>query len=187
MNETLEADVVVVGAGLAGLTAARKLTESGSSVIVLEARDRVGGRTLNESIGNGHVIDVGGQWIGPTQDRMYALAAEAGIETFPTHTNGKNLLELGGKVRRYTGTIPRLGPRILLDIARAQRKLNGLAREVPAEAPWQAPRAEEWDGQTMRTWLDRNVRTQSARSLFGIACSIAVSYTHLTLPTNREV
>jgi monoamine oxidase len=173
VNETLEADVAVVGAGLAGLTAARKLTEAGSSVIVLEARDRVGGRTLNESIGNGHVVDVGGQWIGPTQDRMYALAAEAGIETFPTHTTGKNLLELGGKIRRYTGTIPRLGPRVLLDIARAQRKLNGLAREVPAEAPWEAPHAGEWDGQTMRTWLDRNVRTQSARSLFGIACSIA--------------
>jgi monoamine oxidase len=173
VNETLEADVAVVGAGLAGLTAARKLTEAGTSVIVLEARDRVGGRTLNESIGDGHVVDVGGQWIGPTQDRMYALAAAAGIETFSTHTNGKNLLELGGKVRRYTGTIPRLGPRVLLDIARAQRKLNGLAREVPADAPWKAPHADEWDGQTMRTWLDRNVRTRSARSLFEIACSIA--------------
>jgi monoamine oxidase len=173
VNETLEADVAVIGAGLAGLTAARKLNEAGSSVIVLEARDRVGGRTLNESIGNGQVVDVGGQWIGPTQDRMYALAAQAEIETFPTHTKGKNLLELGGKVRRYTGTIPRLGPRVLFDIARAQRKLNGLARAVSAEAPWEGPRAAEWDGQTMRTWLDRNLRTQSARSLFGIACSIA--------------
>jgi monoamine oxidase len=173
VNETLEADVAVVGAGLAGLTAARKLNEAGSSVIVLEARDRVGGRMLNESIGNGNVIDVGGQWIGPGQDRMYALAAEAAIETFPTHTTGKNLLELGGKVRRYTGTIPRLGPHILLDIARAQRKLNRLASDVSAEAPWKASRAAEWDGQTMRTWLNENVRTRAARSLFEIACSIA--------------
>jgi monoamine oxidase len=173
MNQILEADVAVVGAGLAGLTAARELNEAGSSVIVLEARDRVGGRLLNESIGNGNVVDVGGQWIGPTQDRMYALAAAAGIETFPTHTTGKNLLELGGRVRRYTGTIPRLGPHILLDIARAQRKLNRLAREVSAEAPWEASRAAEWDGQTMRTWLNGNVRTRAARSLFEIACSIA--------------
>ena len=142
-------------------------------MIVLEARDRVGGRLLNESIGDGHVVDVGGQWIGPTQDRMYALAAEAGIEIFPTHVTGKNLLELGGKVRRYTGTIPRLGPHVLFDIARAQRKLNRLAADVAPEAPWEAPRAAEWDGQTMRTWLDRNVRTHAARSLFGIACSIA--------------
>jgi monoamine oxidase len=173
MTQTLETDVAIVGAGLAGLTAARKLAGAGSSVMVLEARDRVGGRLLNESIGGGHVVEVGGQWIGPTQDRMYALAAEAGIETFPTHTAGKNLLELGGKVRRYTGTIPRLGPRVLLDIARAQRKLNRLAGDVSPEAPWEAPRAAEWDGQTMRTWLDRNVRTNAARSMFGIACSIA--------------
>ena len=88
-------------------------------------------------------------------------------------STGKNLLELGGKIRRYTGTIPRLGPRVLLDIARAQRKLNRLAADVKPEAPWEAPRAAEWDGQTMRTWLDRNVRTRAARSLFGIACSIA--------------
>jgi monoamine oxidase len=172
VTETLEADVAVVGAGLAGLTAARKLTDAGSSVVVLEARDRVGGRILNESIGGGNVVEVGGQWIGPTQDRIYALAAEAGIETFPTHTAGKNLLELGGKVRRYTGTIPRLGPRVLLDVARAQRKLNRLAREVSPESPWSSPRAREWDGQTMRTWLDANVRTAAARSMFGIACSI---------------
>jgi monoamine oxidase len=171
--ETLEADVAVVGAGLAGLTAARGLTDAGSSVIVLEARDRVGGRTLSESIGGGDVVDVGGQWIGPGQDRMYALAGEAGIEIFPTHTTGKNLLELGGKIRKYTGTIPRLGPRVLVDIARAQRKLNKLAATVSPEAPWEAAQAEEWDGQTMRTWLDRNVRTRAARSLFGIACSIA--------------
>ena len=173
MTETLEADVAVVGAGLAGLTAARKLIDAGASVVVVEARGRVGGRLLNESIGDGYAVDVGGQWIGPTQDRMYALAAETGIETFPTHTSGKNLLELGGKVRRYTGTIPRLGPRVLLDIARAQRKLNRLAADVTPEAPWEAARAAEWDGQTMRTWLDGNVRTRAAKSLFEIACSIA--------------
>jgi monoamine oxidase len=141
-------------------------------VVVLEARDRVGGRLLNEPIGDGNVVEVGGQWIGPTQDRMYALSAEAGIETFPTHIAGENLLELGGKIRRYTGTIPRLGPHVLLDVALAQRKINRLAREVSPEAPWDAPHAGEWDGQTMRTWLDRNVRTAAARSMFGIACSI---------------
>jgi monoamine oxidase len=172
MNETLDADVAIVGAGLAGLTAGRTLADSGSSVIVLEARDRVGGRLLNESIGDGNVVETGGQWIGPTQDRMYALAADAGIETFPTHTAGKNLLELGGKIRHYKGTIPRLGPRVLLDVARAQRKLNRLAREVSPESPWDGPNAQEWDGQTMRTWLDRNVRTKSATAMFGIASSI---------------
>jgi monoamine oxidase len=168
-----QVDVVVAGAGLAGLTAARKLADAGRSVVVLEARDRVGGRTLSESIGDGQAVDVGGQWIGPTQERMYRLAAEAGVVTFPTNTEGANLLELGGRLRRYSGTIPRLGPLVLLDVARSQRKLNRMAREVSAEAPWEAPRAGEWDSQTMRTWIERNVRTSAARELFEVACSIA--------------
>jgi monoamine oxidase len=167
------ADIAVVGAGLAGLTAARTIADAGRSVVVLEARDRVGGRTLVEPIGDGQVVDVGGQWIGPTQDRMYKLAGEAGVETFPTNTEGSNLLELGGRLRRYSGTIPRLGPLVLLDIARAQRKLNRMAREVSAAAPWEGPHAREWDGQTMRTWMKRNVRTSAARELFEVACSIA--------------
>ncbi len=167
------ADIAVVGAGLAGLTAARTIADAGRSVVVLEARDRVGGRTLVEPIDDGQVVDVGGQWIGPTQDRMYRLAEEAGVETFPTNTDGSNLLELNGRLRRYSGTIPRLGPLVLLDIARAQRKLNRMAGEVSAAAPWESPHASDWDGQTMRTWMKRNVRTSAARELFEVACSIA--------------
>src|ERR671917_1904222 len=91
-----ERDVVVVGAGLAGLAAARVLTAQGGSVVVVEARDRVGGRVHNHDIGGGNVVEVGAQWIGPTQDRLAALAAELGVETFPTHGEGKNLLEYGG-------------------------------------------------------------------------------------------
>jgi monoamine oxidase len=172
VSETHEADVAVIGAGLAGLTAARELDDAGVSVVVLEARDRVGGRLLNAPIGDGKIVEIGGQWIGPGQSRMYALAEEAGIATFPTHTDGENLLELGGRIRRYRGTIPRLAPHVLLDVALAQRKLNRLAGEISPEAPWQAPRARDWDGQTMRTWLARNVRTSAARAMFGIACSI---------------
>jgi monoamine oxidase len=166
------ADVAVIGAGLAGLTAARELERAGTSVAVLEARDRVGGRLLSEPIGDGKVVEVGGQWIGPSQDRMYALAREAGIEIFPTHTNGDNLLLLEGKLRRYAGTIPRLGPYALVEIALARRKLDRLARTVPADAPWDAAAAERLDGETMRSWLERNVRHSAARKMFEIACSI---------------
>jgi monoamine oxidase len=173
VNDGLQVDVAIVGAGLAGLTAAREVMQGGASVIVLEARDRVGGRLLNESIGEGKVVEVGGQWIGPTQTRMYELAEEAGIETFPTHTEGQNLLELDGRLRRYSGTIPRLAPHVLLDIAVAMRKLNRMARAVSADAPWESQRASEWDGQTVRTWLDRNVRTSAARKLFEISASVA--------------
>jgi monoamine oxidase len=166
--ETHEADVVVVGAGLAGLAAARALIARGASAIVLEARDRVGGRLLNHDIGDGKVVEVGGQWIGPTQDRLAALARELGIDTFPTHAEGYNLLDYGGSVRRYTGTIPRINPAVLVDVERAQRKLNRLARRVPLDAPWEAPNAGRLDGQTAASWMRRNLATRSGRMLLGL-------------------
>ena len=108
-----EADVVVVGAGLAGLAAARAIAAGGASVVVVEARDRVGGRVENHDIGDGKVVEVGGQWIGPTQDRLAALARELGVDTFPTHAAGENLIEYEGSVRRFRGTIPKINPAVL--------------------------------------------------------------------------
>ena len=164
-TRTHEADVVVVGAGLAGLTAARRLSERGTSVVVLEARDRVGGRVHNHDIGGGKVVEVGGQWIGPTQDRLAALAAELGVGTFPTHGEGHNLIEYGGTLRRYRGAIPRINPVVLLDVERAQRRLNRLARRVPLHAPWEAPGAAKLDGKTLATWMRRNLATRPGRML----------------------
>src|SRR5918999_56081 len=99
-----EVDVVVVGAGLAGLVAARKVAAADLDVVVLEARDRVGGRTLNEPIGDGKVVEIGAQWVGPTQNRVLKLIGEPGLETLPTHTAGANLFERNGTIRRYSGT-----------------------------------------------------------------------------------
>ena len=159
----------MVGAGLAGLSAARELVAARRNVLVIEARDRVGGRTVNASIGAGRVVEMGGQWVGPTQDRLLALAGELGIETFPTYHEGRNLLELRGKLRRYRGTIPRLAPHVLLDIDRARRRLRRAARRVPADAPWTAPKAGELDSQTLASWLRKAARTKKARSLLEIA------------------
>src|ERR671922_2758362 len=145
---THEADLVVVGAGLAGLTAAREAVAAGASVVVIEARNRVGGRVLNHDIGGGAVVELGGQWVGPTQDRLAGLADELGVGPFATYQDGDNLLEYSGSVRRYAGTIPRINPLVLLDVERAQRKLNRLARRVPLEAPWLATGAERMDPQT---------------------------------------
>src|SRR5262245_1212099 len=85
-------DVVVVGAGLAGLSAARALHEAGVSVRVLEARDRVGGRVLSRKLSSGEVVDLGAQWLGPGQERMFALAAELGLATFPQRHSGEKIL-----------------------------------------------------------------------------------------------
>jgi monoamine oxidase len=165
----LEADVVVVGAGLAGLVAARELERGGASVVVVEARDRVGGRLLSEPIGDGEQVEVGGQWVGPTQDRVLALARDLGLDTFPTHTDGSNVLELDGRLRRYSGTIPRLGPLVLADIALARLRVDRLARRVDPDAPWKTPGAEKLDAQTFATWLRRGMRTRTARRLMTIA------------------
>jgi monoamine oxidase len=164
--ERLSVDVVVVGAGLAGLAAARALVAAGTSVVVLEARDRVGGRVHGRVLEDGETtVEVGGQWIGPGQHRMLRLTEELGLETFPTYSDGENLLRFGNAASRYRGTIPRISPITLADMGQAQARFDRLARRVPLEAPWAADRAEEWDSTTFETWIQRNARTANARNL----------------------
>lgn len=164
-----EADLLIVGAGLAGLVAARRLRQRGRSVMVLEARPRVGGRILNAAVTDGASVEVGGQWVGPAQDRVLALAEELGVQTFPTFNEGKSVLELGGRLKRYSGTIPRVGPLVLADIARARRRLQKLASRIDTEAPWLTADAAALDGRTLQSWLEAEMRTRPARTMMRIA------------------
>lgn len=164
---SLSADVCIVGAGYAGLTAARRLNQGGKSVVVLEARDRAGGRVYSMEGRTGAVLDMGGTFIGPRQDRLHALVKEMGATTFKTNREGKSLLASYGKTRRYDASkTPRLNPVGLASFGQAVMRLDSLAKKVPLDAPWDAPNAASLDAQTIASWLTRvRVPTKTARDL----------------------
>jgi monoamine oxidase len=129
----------------------------------------VGGRTLNLLIEAGMSLEIGGQWVGPTQRRVLGLIEELGLETFPTYAEGKSLFERRGRLRSYGGTIPRVNPLALAEAGLALARINRMARRISPAAPWAATRASRWDSQTFATWIQRNVRTPTARDLIRLA------------------
>jgi monoamine oxidase len=161
---------VIVGAGLAGLTAARELERAGAAVLVIEAQDRVGGRTMAGLVA-GTTVEMGGQWIGPGQRRISALARDLGVETFPTHLPGRTVFYEGGRRSEYEedGEIPFADPAALREVEDAFGALGELARGVPADAPWRAKNAAELDGQTLETWKLGHAQSSGAGFYFDLA------------------
>jgi len=168
-SDTREASVAVIGAGFSGLAAARALAAERVDVLVLEARERVGGRVDSAKPSQGVTLDLGGTWAGPRQERIAALARATGVAAIGQHVEGQNLVDLGGRLRRYRGTIPRVGLGALLDLARLQYGMRRAAGRISQQAPWAGPGADRLDAITLDDWLRRRRHGRRARTLLGIA------------------
>jgi monoamine oxidase len=167
----------VIGAGLSGLTAAREIVAKGKSVIVLEARNRVGGRMLNHDIGGGHVTELGAQFVGPTQDHIIGLADQLKVGRFDTYDTGLNVYYSNGSRQTFSDQLPtgaapaQVGPEAALAVA----QLDQMSTQVPVDAPWNSSNAVDWDSQTLYTWLKNNsasqqfmgVATAATEAIFG--------------------
>ena len=158
-------DVVVVGGGISGLVAARNVRRAGRSVLVLEARRRVGGRVVNHELGDGSVIESGGAFVGPTQNHILRLARELEVQTFKEYAEGNNVYisSKTGK-QEYTGTIPP-DPLILPDAAVLQTRIDEMSKQVPVDAPWTAEKAREWDAISVDQWVRENTVNPDVRNL----------------------
>lgn len=176
MNPGLDTvDVLVIGAGLSGLSAARVLVAAGKRVLVLEARDRVGGRTQSRTTdglgleGPPSSFDLGGQWIGPTQDRVISISKHLGLQTFRQYVQGERVLELGGRVTRYRGSVPKVGIFATLTSGLGIAQLEALSRLVDPQTPWRGPLARRLDTMSVEDWARATLPNAAARALLSIS------------------
>jgi monoamine oxidase len=178
-----DVDYCVVGAGFAGLTAALRLKQAGRSVALLEARDRVGGRTFTVTRDDGSWIDRGGAWVGPGQDRIHALMDEFGVPEYKQNHDGDAMMIVDGKKHRYGGTIPwSMSPWAVTNLGVGLTVLEEMCKAVPRESPWEAKKADEWDRISLAEWIEKNSLSKQAREMLDMA--LAGTYTSAASETS---
>ena len=168
---TMEVDYIIVGGGLSGLMAARRLYESGASILLAEAKEKLGGRTQTQDF-DGSLFELGAQWIGPDQKRINALCQELQVQTFPTFHNGKKILDIHGRIRSYKKSIPSLSPISLLELQRVILKLEGMIRQIDPKTVFLGSQAEKWDRQTVGEWSRKHIYRPKVRTILATAVQI---------------
>ena len=164
----LDRDVVVVGAGPSGLTAARELKKAGLTVAVLEARDRVGGRTWTDTV-NGAMLEIGGQWVSPDQSALIELLDELGLSLYSRYRNGESIyVGADGKRHRYSGGSFPVGEATAAEMDKLIALLDGLAAEIGAKEPWAHPKARELDTISFHHWLRSHSSDEEACNNIGL-------------------
>ncbi len=164
----IERDVVIIGAGASGLTAATELKKAGLTVAVLEARDRVGGRLWTDDV-DGAMLEIGGQWVSPDQDALKSTLAELGLETYPRYREGENVyLNEAGELTRFEGEIFPVPPRTEAEIVTLIEKLDALVAEIDPDRPWEHPLAKDLDEVSFSRWLETQTDDQEARDNIGM-------------------
>ena len=173
-------DVVIVGAGAAGLTAANELRKAGLSVAVLEARDRVGGRLWTDVI-DGAMLEIGGQWISPDQTALIETVDELGLDTFSRYREGDSVyVGPDGVAHRFTGEMFPVAPETEEAIARVTETLDAMVAEIDPDRPWAHPKAAEWDAVSWDAWLRQQTDDDEAVRNLAFATGSAM----LTKPTH---
>lgn len=179
MNE-ITRDVVVIGAGAAGLTAANTLRKAGLSVAVLEARDRVGGRLWTDEI-DGAMLEIGGQWVSPDQDALIDTVAELGLETFSRYREGDSVyVGPDGVAHRFTGEMFPVSAETERVIAEITERLDAMVAEIDPDRPWAHEKAAEWDRVSWDAWLRAQTDDDEAVRNLAFATGSAM----LTKPTH---
>ncbi|KAK7960918.1 amine oxidase [Apiospora saccharicola] len=169
-------DTIVIGGGLSGLGAAKSLSSAGKTFVVLEARDRVGGRVWNRELQGGGYTEVGAEFVGETQDKVLALAAELGLELYPEYNTGSNVLYHRGERTTYGATpVPPVDGLSQTQLMTVIGSLNTLSLGIDVQNPWNSTLAPHWDKKTLEQWLQPFLLTETARFLIETAIETVFS------------